>query len=162
MNPCDFVLFGAMGDLARRKLLPSLYQLEKADLIEQETTIVGVARSESTDEKYVSLAQESLEKFMNEPVDSAVWERLARRLRYVQVDLKQSDQYGRLLDKVDQTKRATVNYFAVAPDVFGSICQGLAAAGDGHGTGESRAGKAHPGTDLASSRRINDAVGASR
>ena len=67
---------------------------------------------------------------------------LPGRLRYVQVDLTRSDQYSRLRDKVDQTKRETVNYFAVAPGLFGSICQGLA-AGAGHGTGESRAGKAH-------------------
>ena len=50
MKPCDLVMFGALGDLARRKLIPSLYQLEKAELIAPETTIVGVARQESTDE----------------------------------------------------------------------------------------------------------------
>ncbi len=70
-------MFGTLGDLARRKLLPSLYQLEKAELIAPETTIVGVARGESTDEQYIALARESLEKFMKEPIDStasgSVW-----------------------------------------------------------------------------------------
>ena len=72
MKPCDFVLFGTLGDLARRKLLPSLYQLEKAELIAPETTIVGVARGESTDEQYIALARESLEKFMKEPIEAGL------------------------------------------------------------------------------------------
>ncbi len=45
MKQCDFVIFGTLGDLSRRKLLPSLYQLEKAELIAPETTIVGVAKA---------------------------------------------------------------------------------------------------------------------
>jgi len=159
MKPCDFVLFGTLGDLSRRKLLPSLYQLEKAELIASETTIIGVARGESTDEQYIALARESLEKFMKESIEGSVWERFARRLRYVDVDLTQTDQYSRLRDKVDQAQRETVNYFAVAPSLFGAICQGLSAAG--LATKQSRVVLEKPiGKDLASSRVINDAVGA--
>ncbi|MFO7684832.1 MAG: hypothetical protein R6V60_01960 [Desulfobacterales bacterium] len=96
MPPCDLVLFGTQGDLARRKLIPSLYQLEKAGLIAPDSTIIGVARRESTDEGYVELARESLEHFNQEPIDTAVWDRFARRLRYVRIDLAQADQYSRL------------------------------------------------------------------
>ena len=53
-EPCDFVLFGTLGDLSRRKLLPSLYQLEKAELIHPDTTIVGVARHEMELEDYIA------------------------------------------------------------------------------------------------------------
>jgi len=159
MKPCDFVIFGTLGDLSRRKLLPSLYQLEKAELIAPETTIVGVALGESTDEQYIALARESLEKFMKETIDGTVWERLAGRLRYVNIDLTQSDQYSRLRDKVDQAQRETVNYFAVAPSLFGAICQGLSTAG--LATERARVVLEKPiGTDLASSKVINDAVGA--
>ena len=122
MQPCDLVLFGSHGDLARRKLIPSLYQLEKAELIAPESTVIGVARQESTDEGYVDLARESLEQFMKEPIDNAVWERFARRLRYARIDLTQPDQYGRLQAKLDQTQQETVHYFAVSPALFGSIC----------------------------------------
>jgi glucose-6-phosphate 1-dehydrogenase len=159
MEACDFILFGTKGDLARRKLMPSLYHLEKAGLIAEQTTIVGVARAELTDEKYVALVRESLEEFMKEPVDPVVWGRLARRLCYVQVDLTQPAQYKRLRDKVDQARRATVNYFAVAPDLFGLISQGLAAA-ELAGEGARVVLEKPIGTDLASSRKINDAVGA--
>ena len=159
MQPCDLVLFGSHGDLARRKLIPSLYQLEKAGLIAPESTIIGVARQESSDEGYVDLARESLEQFMKEPIDTAVWERFARRLRYVRIDLTQPDQYGGLRDKLDQTQRETVHYFAVSPALFGSICQGLSAAG--LATERARVVLEKPiGIDMASSRVINDAVGA--
>ena len=159
MKPCDLVLFGALGDLARRKLVPSLYQLEKAEFIAPESAIVGVSREELADEAYVAQARQSLETFMKEPVDGAVWERFARRLRYAQVDLTQPDQYGRLREKVDQAQRETVGYCAVAPALFGPICRGLAAAG--LATERARVVLEKPiGTDLASSRVINDAVGA--
>ncbi len=159
MQACDLVVFGAHGDLARRKLIPSLYQLEKVGLIAPDSTIIGVARKESDDNGYIALAHESLEHFMTEPVDAAIWERLARRLRYVQIDLTQPDQYSRLQTKVDQVRREMVNYFAVAPALFGPICQGLAAAG--LATERARVVLEKPiGTDLASSRVINDAVGA--
>mgnify|MGYP001817482280 CR=1 FL=1 len=65
MQPCDLVLFGTYGDLARRKLIPSLYQLERAGLIAPDSTIIGVARRESNDEGYVALARESLSASQN-------------------------------------------------------------------------------------------------
>ena len=159
MKPCDLLLFGALGDLSRRKLIPSLYQLEKAGLIAPETAIVGVAREEVADEGFVAQARENLGTFMKEAVDAAVWERFARRLRFAKVDLSQPDQYGRVREKVDQSLRETVGYCAVAPSLFGPICRGLAAAG--LATDRARVVLEKPiGTDLASSRAINDAVGA--
>ena len=159
MKPCDLLLFGALGDLSRRKLIPSLYQLEKAGFIAPETAIVGVAREEVTDEGFVVQARENLGTFMKEAVDAAVWERFARRLRFAKVDLSQPDQYGRVREKVDQSLRETVGYCAVAPALFGPICRGLAAAG--LATDRARVVLEKPiGTDLASSRAINDAVGA--
>ncbi|MDP5040359.1 MAG: glucose-6-phosphate dehydrogenase, partial [Paraglaciecola sp.] len=66
-EPCDFVLFGTKGDLARRKLLPSLYQLEKANLMHADSKIIGVARNEISDSDYVAMVKENVEKFTKEP-----------------------------------------------------------------------------------------------
>lgn len=66
---CDLVIFGAKGDLARRKLLPSLYQLEKAGHIHPDTRIIGVGRAEWDKEKYVSVVREGLDTFMKESID---------------------------------------------------------------------------------------------
>ena len=96
MKPCDLVLLGAQGDLARRKLLPALYQLDRAGLVAAETTVVGVGLGELSDEGFVAATRESLATYMKEALDAAVWERFARRLRFATVDLTKPEQYRRL------------------------------------------------------------------
>ena len=61
LSSCEFVLFGTKGDLARRKLLPSLYLLDKANLLHQYTRIIGVARENVTTEEYVNVVVENLQ-----------------------------------------------------------------------------------------------------
>jgi len=157
MLPCDFVMFGAYGDLAHRKLIPSLYQLDKAGLLDAEMKIVGVARRDIGQDDYTATARENLTTFMKEPLDEAVWARFSRRLAYVKIDLENHDQYRSLSAFVDPQQRVMVNYFAVPPSVYGDICQGLAAAG--LISGQTRVVLEKPiGNDLASSREINNAV----
>jgi glucose-6-phosphate 1-dehydrogenase len=157
MQPCDFVLFGAQGDLANRKLIPSLYQLDKAGLLEPEMLIVGVTRREVGAEGYVGLVRNSLASFMKEEVDSQVWERFSGRLRYLQLDFANYDQYSLLCEFIDPARRVTVSYCAVPPSIYGDICQGLGKAG--LVTEKSRVVLEKPlGTDLSSSKLINDAV----
>jgi len=156
-NPCDFVIFGAFGDLSRRKLIPSLYQLEKAGLLEPATRIVGVARHDITQDGFLAKVRESLETFVKEKLDQAAADALLARCHYVNVDIADSSQYSRLKDAVDQTARVMVNYLAVAPSLYGDICQGLNHAG--LVTPETRVVLEKPiGTDLESSMVINDAV----
>lgn len=63
---CDFVLFGTKGDLARRKLLPSLYQLDKAQLLHEETQIVGVAKDSFSRDEFIVLVRKALDTFVKE------------------------------------------------------------------------------------------------
>ena len=156
-KPCDFVIFGAFGDLTRRKLIPSLYQLEKAGLLEPATRIVGVARHDITSEGFVEKVRESLNAFVKETLDTAAVGRLLARFGYVCVDLSDPGQYARLRDAIDQNERVMVNYLAVSPSLYGDICQGLHQAG--LVTAETRVVLEKPiGTDLESSKVINDAV----
>lgn len=71
---CDLVIFGAKGDLARRKLLPSLYQLEKAGHIHPDTKIIGVGRAEWDKAAYTEVVKEALTTFMKEKIDPELWE----------------------------------------------------------------------------------------
>lgn len=154
---CDLILFGTKGDLARRKLLPALYQLEKANLLAAESRIIGVARDESDTEGYVAAVEESLKKFLKEPLDQDVWLRMQKKLVYVQVDLTKQQEYLKLADVVDCTKRIPVSYFATPPSLFSQLCQGLALAGLAEEP--SRVVLEKPiGHDLASSKVINDEV----
>lgn len=154
---CDFTIFGVMGDLARRKLIPSLYQLEKIGLLHEESRIIGVARREYEQEEFVEKMRESLSTFIKNPLDPEVVERLLARLYYVLVNLDVPEEYKRLQDVVDQEKRILINYFSVAPFLFDDICKGLDHAG--LITPTTRVVLEKPiGRDLVSSQEINDTV----
>ena len=123
-EPIDFVLFGTKGDLARRKLLPSLYQLEKAGLLHEGTKIIGVARQDFSDKEYVALVKENIEKFSGDTLCKDTWKVFVQRLDYVKVDITDIDAYAELKHHVDP-KRTMVCYFATAPSLFGYICKGM-------------------------------------
>ena len=155
-EPCDFVLFGTKGDLARRKLLPSLYQLEKADLIHADTKIIGVARNDVSIEEYVAVVKENIEKFSGEKLCKDTWERLAARLDYVCVDMKNCESYSAFAEHVDSS-RTMVCYLATPPSIYGDICKGLHTAGIIDDS--VRVVLEKPiGHDLESSKVINDQV----
>ena len=128
LGPCDFVLFGTKGDLARRKLLPSLYQLEKANLMHAETHIIGVARHELSVEDYIALVKENIESFSGEVLCEQTWERFSKKLDYVCVDMKDIDSYSVFKEHVDKS-RTMVCYLATSANIFGDICRGLNSAG---------------------------------
>ncbi|AWB67820.1 glucose-6-phosphate dehydrogenase [Saccharobesus litoralis] len=156
-RPCDFVLFGTKGDLARRKLLPALYQLEKADLIHPDTRIVGVARYEYTLNDYVELVEDALDTFVKEGIDQKVWNRFKARLDYCMVNMREAEDYKKLAAHVDLENRVMVNYMSTPPSIFGDICEGLFTAGLIND--ETRVVLEKPiGHDLASSAVINDQV----
>ncbi len=158
-KPCDLVIYGALGDLSTRKLLISLFRLDKADLLEKQTRIIGIDQHDKTDKQFIKLAKKCLEEFLNDSIDETVWQRYSNRLRYLKLDLTQMDQYQKLHDLVDPETRVMVNYFAVAPFLFKNICEGLDQCGILND--ESRMVMEKPiGHDLASSIEINDAVSA--
>lgn len=156
-KPCDLVIFGALGDLTRRKLLISLYRLENASLLEAETRIIGVDRHPHDNAQFIEIAHKSLQEFLNEKLDEAVWQRFSSRLFYLQIDLTQVGQYQQLKKVTDSKSRVMVNYFAVSPFLFKNICQGLHQSGIL--TEESRMVMEKPiGHNLKSSKDINDEV----
>jgi len=156
-QPCDFTIFGVLGDLSRRKLIPSLYQLEKVGMLHEDTRIIGVARHRLEQNGFVDKVRESLDTFIEDPLDSDVVERLVARLHYVLINLDVVDEYSRLQDVINQEQRVSVNYFSVAPFLFDDICNGLDHAGII--TPTTRVVLEKPiGRDLASSREINDTV----
>ncbi|NTS76969.1 glucose-6-phosphate dehydrogenase [Catenovulum sp. SM1970] len=154
---CDFVLFGTKGDLARRKLLPALYQLEKANLLHDDTRIIGVARYDYSQADYVALVEEALNTFQKEELDQTVWTKFKARLDYCEVNLREASAFAALRDHVDLDARVMVNYMSTPPSIFGNICEGLHEAGLINN--ETRVVLEKPiGHDLASSAVINDQV----
>ncbi|WP_273839216.1 glucose-6-phosphate dehydrogenase [Providencia rettgeri] len=154
---CDLIIFGTKGDLARRKLLPSLYQLEKAGYIHPDTRIIGVGRADWTQADYVEFVKEALDKFLKEELDSALWEKLSARLDFCNLDVNETDSFVSLADMLKQDSHPAIHYFAMPPSTFGAMCQGL-----GHAKLNKKPNRVvmeKPlGTDLESSQEINNEV----
>ena len=150
------LLFGATGDLAQRMLLPSLCALHSDGLLAPDLKIVGTARTEMSNAEFREFAREALEQYLPAVRRAGVGEFL-ERLVYEAVDATTLDGYHRLAELVGGNCQGLAIFLSTAPRLFEATIAGLAHAGL---TGErTRIGLEKPlGTDLASSREINDAV----
>jgi glucose-6-phosphate 1-dehydrogenase len=124
--PADvFVVFGITGDLAKVMTFHSLYRLEARGLLD--CPIVGVAVDDWTVDQLVERARESIEG-TGEQLDTAVFDRFAARLSYVQGDFGDDDTYARV-GKAIEGASTPVFYLEIPPFLFGRVVKGLAAAG---------------------------------
>jgi glucose-6-phosphate 1-dehydrogenase len=121
----EIVIFGALGDLSRRKLLPALYQLEVCGLINDKSRIVGVARPSHSIEEFVSIVLESLNNFVKEELDEVVLARFTARLVYQALDLTDAPSYEYLAESLANGNSTRVYYFSTSPSLYGDICDGL-------------------------------------
>ena len=134
-DPCIMVIFGAAGDLTRRKLIPALYNLAKAQLLSREFAILGVAHSPMSTEDFRNKLSEDIRRYAGSDIDSDIWEWFMRRLYYVTAEFNDKNVYSQLkttLEKLDKDHSTHGNYFfylATAPDFFGPIVEQLAATG---------------------------------
>ena len=157
-NNIDLVIFGARGDLSKRKLFPALYQLDKSGLLSDSVRIAGVAREDMDSVSFIQQMQESLKAILpTADWDEAVWKKFSQRLQYIRIDFSQKKQFASLKDWSIE-KRTMIYYMATPPSIFGSICKHLDDAGCVGKT--SRIVLEEPiGHDLKSSQEVNDTVG---
>jgi glucose-6-phosphate 1-dehydrogenase len=134
-DPCTMVIFGAAGDLTKRKLIPALYNLAKADLLAQEFAIIGVAHNPMSNEDFTKRVVQYIRDYAGKDVDQKICDWFAERISYVTADFSDKAIYGKLkeyLEKVNKENNTHGNYFfylATSPNYFGSIVEQLAAAG---------------------------------
>ncbi len=163
-DPCSLVIFGASGDLTHRLLVPALYNLGVAGLLPDAFALVGVARSESSSERFREDLAKSLPKFATRKIDNAVVEKLLACVAYVQGgpdDPQTYDKIAQELARIERERKTGGNrlfYLATPPAGFVPIgCHlgesGLAREADGAWR---RIIIEKPfGTDLASARALN-------
>ncbi len=155
--PHVIVLFGATGDLSRRKLLPGMLHLDQAGLLPGGCYIVGTSLEEMSDEEFVNLARESVEKFSSHDVDEEQWTAFASRLSYVcQDDGPQAlaKAVADVEEMLEGEPPARLHYLSVPPKAALPVVQTIADAGLVEG---SRIVMEKPfGTDLDSARELND------
>src|SRR5881227_1694855 len=99
--PCIMVIFGAAGDLTRRKLIPALYNLAKADLLPREFAIVGIAHNPMSDDEFRKKLTEDIAKYAGRDVDSETWEWFKQRLYYVTAEFDDNNVYSQLKSKLE-------------------------------------------------------------
>src|SRR5215469_16936393 len=85
-DPCVMVIFGAAGDLTKRKLIPALCNLASANLLSQQFAIVGFGYRESSDEDFRQRLSDDIKTFATSPVDPKVWAWFQERIYYAQGD----------------------------------------------------------------------------
>src|SRR5215470_2668334 len=168
-EPCAVILFGASGDLAKRKVIPAMYDLAQHNSLGERYAIVGFARTPMTDESFRTTIGEAA-KTISEvgPIDPAKWDEFASNLYYSAGEYGDQNSYGQLARRIAQIgaeKQLGGNrlfYLSTPPEIYRDIVEQLG-----------RAGLARPaspnswvriiiekpfGRDLASARELNKIV----
>ena len=134
-DSCTMVIFGASGDLTKRKLIPALYNLAHDNLLSRQFALVGLATRGYDTNTVGSQLEADLKEFSAMPVDPEIWEWLARRIYYVRGSLEDAATYVQLRETVTLAAAEhgvhdnLFHYLAVAPKFFGGIVRQLDAAG---------------------------------
>ncbi len=134
-DPCTFVVFGALGDLTKRKLLPSLYNLRANGLLPRDFALVGVARRALDDDAFRAHATAAVDEFAARPVEGPVWTEFTGRFHYVKGDFEDPATYEALAAALADAARRhgtsgnALFYRATPPSEFAPIVRGLGAAG---------------------------------
>jgi glucose-6-phosphate 1-dehydrogenase len=131
VGPTTLTIFGATGDLARRKLLPALYNLAHDGALPERFNLVGIARSQSSHDEYQAEAREAIEQFSRRRPDPTVLDALLDRVRYIPGSFDDPAAYEALsaqLDEFDAENGAPLNrafYLSTAPTFFPVIVEQL-------------------------------------
>jgi len=159
-DPCALVIFGASGDLTKRKLFPALYSLALRRLLPEKFGIVGVARTEESDDQFREAMKAAVQEFGRDDFRDETWDWLAERTRYLATDFSAEEGQQQLvktlneLDKDYGTGGNRVYYFAVPPSAIAALIREI---GEHRSTeGWTRLIIEKPfGRDLASARELN-------
>src|SRR6185312_3976686 len=138
-DPCAMVVFGASGDMAKRLLIPALYNLSRTKVLPEKFALIGVDLSPGTAESWRDHLYKMLKTFVGnttaeftiDRIDEAVWNRLAEKMFYIQGDLTKPELYEKIrgalsdAERVHGTEANAIFYLAVADRFFGIAAEHL-------------------------------------
>jgi glucose-6-phosphate 1-dehydrogenase len=169
-DPCIVVIFGASGDLTKRKLVPALYRLAQERLLPAEFAIVGVARSPMDRDEFRDKMKEAVVSFSDaRRVDESVWQSFAQGIFYLAGDITKPEMYSelsKLLEQVDRERGTAGNrvfYLSTAPSLYSDAIKRLGVSGlseERDGTWTRIIIEKPFGTDLDSAIRLNQEAAA--
>jgi glucose-6-phosphate 1-dehydrogenase len=150
----DIVVVGASGDLAARRLLPALYNLEREGLLPERGNVVGTALNDWADNDFRVYALKSIAFHSRTGLDDSVWDRFSPRLRFVPSRDGGSNPMANLEAALTQDRRLV--YLSIPPSAIAPVTMELGEAGLADGT--SLVVEKPFGRDIASARKLNDAI----
>lgn len=166
-GPSGLILFGVTGDLARKKLLPAIYDLANRGLLPPSFSLVGFARRNWSDEDFQKVVEESIREFARTDWSQPVWDQLSRGIRFVSGSHDDDSAFDRLKQTVDllDAERGTAGnhtfYLSIPPKDFPQVIGQL----DRSGLASGKAGQFRRvviekpfGSDLNTARELNDVV----
>jgi glucose-6-phosphate 1-dehydrogenase len=160
-EPCALVIFGASGDLTRRKLFPALYSLALRGLLPEHFGVVGVARSEESHDEFRERMKHAVQEFGRDEFRQETWDWLAEGTRYVATDFADEggeDRVVEVLNELDEQRGTSGNrvyYFAVPPDAISTLVREVGKRRSTKGWTRLIVEKPF-GRDLVSARELND------
>jgi len=134
-GPSSLVIFGVTGDLARKKLMPAIYDLANRGLLPAGFSLVGFARRDWEHQDFGELVHDSVKEHARTPFKESVWNRLAEGIRFVQGTFDDDDAFDRLaktvrdLDEERGTGGNTAFYLSIPPGAFPVVTKQLARSG---------------------------------
>ena len=134
-DPCALVIFGAAGDLTKRLLVPSLYNLHASNLLPENFAVVGVTAAKFSDEDFRNKLTKDIHEFARSPVQKELWDWFKPKIYYHSGDFRDPNLYRQLKDKLAAVDRqqgtpgSYLFYLATAPQFFGEIIKQLGAVG---------------------------------
>jgi glucose-6-phosphate 1-dehydrogenase len=166
-GPCGLVIFGVTGDLARKKLMPAVYDLSQRGLLPPGFSLVGFARRDWADQDFGQVVYDAVRQHARTPFRESVWRQLAEGFRFVPGDFSDDDAFDKLaqtvhdLDRVRGTGGNHAFYLSIPPKFFPVVTKQLARSGLSAQDGDQwrRVVIEKPfGHDLRSARELNDVV----
>jgi glucose-6-phosphate 1-dehydrogenase len=161
--PCAAVIFGANGDLTRRKLMPALYRLACDRRLPPGFAVIGTSRTPLSDEQFREKIRGAIAQFSGSTVDGDMWRVFSGTLFYTPGDIGDPESYRRIgarladVEKRFETGGNALFYLATQPSQYEAAADGIGAAGLARGNGWRRLIIEKPfGRDLASARELNE------
>lgn len=167
-GPCALILFGVTGDLARKKIMPAIYDLANRGLLPPGFALVGFARREWVDQDFAKVVHDSVREYARTEFREEVWQQLAAGIRFVAGDLNSDQSFDDLKITVDEldvsrgTKGNHAFYLSIPPNLFPTVIAQLKRSGLAESSANSwrRVVVEKPfGHDLKSAQELNQVVG---
>ncbi len=130
-DPCIMTIFGASGDLTKRKLIPALCNLAETNHLPQNFALIGFSSGQYTTESFRKTLTDEIKDYVSHPIDPKIWAWLMERVYYIQGDFASKDDFQKLKDQLDAAEKAhntrgnRFYYLAVAPRFFAPVVKML-------------------------------------